>query len=60
MVKRDLLPRGRFLRGLTSVVTLVLCLLAPGGPLMAEREAEMGFDPYWVRLEPYPVRLKPG
>ncbi len=48
MVKRDLLPRSRSLRGLTSVVTLVLCLLAPGGPLAAEREAEMG--PTLVRL----------
>ncbi len=47
-VKRDLLPRGRSLRGLTSVVMLVLCLLAPGGPLMAEKEAEMG--PALVRL----------
>ena len=52
MVKRDLLLRGRSLRAVTSVVTLVLCLLAPGGLLMAEREVEMGlfivFPKIWL------------
>jgi glyoxylase-like metal-dependent hydrolase (beta-lactamase superfamily II) len=28
--------------------------------LIARPSAEMGFDPYWVRVEPYLVRAKPG
>ena len=41
-VKVDTLPWTRALRGLTTAVTLVLCLLAPGGALLGEREVEMG------------------
>ncbi len=28
--------------------------------LIAQPHAEMGFDPYWVRVEPYFIRVRPG
>ena len=40
--------RGLSLRGLVTVVTVVLCLLAPGGLVLAEGEAAMGLTPVQV------------
>jgi len=49
----DLEQRRRYLDWAVSAKDAISGLIAQPHPAM-------GFDPYWVRIEPYLVRLKPG